>query len=335
MISARWLGSALCLILLTACGGPEPEEVSKRTSTILSSMMTDIQETTRAAGKLDTVASLLDALDRLNLLPMAETVNVTEPVPPPARESDGAGWAPEGDSREMERPDEDRADAPPCIGDRCDPVYENEQDWLDEVDAAVQELETFLDEKIFTTGNVDSSSFGSTTFIIRGEDICAQFTSRSVAVPCSSMEGESEVRCGVDYEPVEADTSDERDECVELVNSLEISLDASLEGDEGVTLALLVPGATVLILELQPGSVTLKAPLEEIRTAIEEVGLSLGEELSGLPEVMKGVIAISVVRNAPLDLTAKVAFLESIDVQGQTIWGLTYQMLMRLFAITK
>jgi len=149
---------------------------------------------------------------------------------------------------------------------------------------------------IFNDANLESSGTGSSTFLVRGASVCAARASS----------------------------------CIAEVDRLQLRLRATLAGSsdgDGVDLALSIGSSGELaVLELRPTSARLQVSLAAARAAAEalaragELELSLAE----LPQVARGVLALTLTRHAPGDLSLALSVLEAVELQG-AIRGGTYR----------
>jgi hypothetical protein len=251
------------MLTLAACGGPSPDEVRQRSSSILSEMVREAGNSIDAISQMESIRTFLDGLTAV-----------------------GWGWG---------------------SGDQAGPAAGAESK-ASNLGASASEVAARLDETlgryVFNESNLETTSHGSTTFLLRGSTICQGFT-----VSCYSASGQP-TTC------TSTSSSSSQAKCAEMVDRLQIRIVASLEGD-GVDLELQVgPGRGVFTLQLRPGSVTLKISLASARETLAHVAQVTGEDLPDLPQLMQGVIALSLIRNAPGDLTAKLSVLQAIDVAG-------------------
>ena len=269
----------LSLALITACGGPSPQEVRQRTSSVLTEMVTESSDAIEMARRIEALTAAVDGLSSLSV---------------------GLGWSSTSSPS--------KADATDSFG---------ASSGTSPADIAAQ-LDEILGRYIFADGNVESSGGGSITFLLRGSVVCSSASSLSSGgASCIGLA----TRCD-DAPATSSSTAQAKAACVELIDRLQIRIVATLVGDRGIDLELRIgPSSDIYLLQLRPGSITLKISLAAARAAVVHLATILGEELPDLPQVMEGVLSLSLTRNAPRDLTASVGVLEAVDVQGMGSTG--------------
>jgi hypothetical protein len=256
-------------LVLVACGGPPPEEVRSRTSAILADFVREAGDSAEAAKALESIKLFGDGLSALGL---------------------------------------GTADAPaPWPGSGSGSATSSSSDLRESAAEAAARLDELLGRYLFNDENLESSSLGETTFLIRGAVVCGAVTTKV----CGGSGGSFTCQ----------ESSSSRESCLQAVDRLQLRIVASLVGD-GVDLELRVGGSgTIVLLQLRRDQLTAKLYLGAARDAAQAIGALLGEELPTLPELARGVVALTLKRNAPRDLTASASIVEAIEVGGTAAGG--------------
>lgn len=259
---------------LVACGGPPPEEVRSRSSAILADFVREAGDSAEAARALESIKLFSDGLSALGV----GSADVPAPWP-------GTGSGSGGTTSSSTNLRESAA-------------------------KAAAQLDEILGRYLFNEANLESSSLGDTTFLIRGAAVCGGASATRV---CGGTSG-GPVTC--------QESSSSREHCIQAVDRLQLRIVASLVGADGVDLELRVGGSgTILLLQLRRDEITAKLYLGAARDAAQAIGALLGEELPALPEHARGVVALTLKRNAPRDLTASVGIAEAIELAGAAAGG--------------
>jgi hypothetical protein len=277
------VASMTLITVLAACGGPSPDEVRQRTSSILDEMITESADAVEVARRMEALSVALDGLSSV---------------------STALGWSSASSSSAS------KTDSTGSVGTSSG---------TSAADVAAQ-LDDILGRFVFAEGNVESTGGGSTTFLLRGSVVCG--AASSVSTSGTSCIGGTGLTTRCSDAPATSSSTQPKAECIELVDRLQIRIVATLVGERGLDLELRIgPSADIYRLQLRPGAITLKASLAGARAAVVHLATVLGEPLPDLPQVVEGVIALSLTRNAPHDLTAALSVLEAVEVQGMGSTG--------------
>ncbi|MCC6748172.1 MAG: hypothetical protein IT371_10965 [Deltaproteobacteria bacterium] len=298
-------------------GGPSPEQVRERTSMVVGRLL-------GSAGDALENARGMDALKQL----FQGTAVV---------ESHWSGGAPVTTPPGM--PPSDPMPVPVDTMGRSKDLRKGSLELAAQIDQT-------LSQTIFHPGNVESSGGGSTTFLLRGSVVCVNgggFGSGSVGraptpVPLPPMpNGDSSSGSGGNGggDDMPADSfggsddvpmgngsgsgSSKQSSCVQSVDQLQLRIVATLVEPDGVDLALRVGAGSdpIVVLELRPGSVTVRGDLAAAKAAVQQILAITGAKAPQLPTVMEGVIEASLTF-ATGSLSAKVSVLEEVRIEGTT-----------------
>lgn len=152
-------------------------------------------------------------------------------------------------------------------------------------DQAASELETFLRQRVFTEGNLETADSRSAIFRLRGEAICTDGT-------------------------YAADPG-----CVSTVNDLELRIHATKSGD-GFDYQFLVgpTRANPVTLSLRSDSAGLAFDLGGIKTAAEHIETVTGTTID-LPAVMEGAFGLAVTRLGAAHVKIALSVLSALHVR--------------------
>lgn len=193
-----------------------------------------------------------------------------------------------------------------CTGDvPCEaPVSECETDEVTTEDLAearaeledgVRELVRELSERIFSEANIESADDTSVTYLLGPDDLCDDQGSVTLTAGGETIE----------------ENSGPSAECVDEVTrtALRLRVTSPSEGNVDVTVMVTEQRFEPVVFELHQKRLAVTADLEELTQAADV----LGGDLEGL-ESLTGRVQFELVKNAPLDFSARYNVLEEVNV---------------------
>ena len=136
-----------------------------------------------------------------------------------------------------------------------------------ELEAGYEEMTDWMADHIFTSDNVESSSSGDVTYLLRGDVVCDPDLFFDDA--------------GYNH-------------CVSEVDALEIRLHAVMNGDDRLSLDILLGPDEIhpLSFTFSPEEVSATTILENVEPAVNHVADTFGEEPGTFPERLEGVVEL-------------------------------------------
>ncbi len=155
-----------------------------------------------------------------------------------------------------------------------------------DLDRQVAELRKFLEEKVFTQDNVESSGGGSTMFLIKGAPVC-KFGDLP-ALPA----------------------------CTDAVDKLQLRIRATSVAPKGLDLTFLFGAAKhePLTLRLRPDSLTFSLELAQAKLALADAGSLFGLPPT-LPRVLEGQVELKLQKNGEEDFTSTLSVVKAVHVE--------------------
>jgi hypothetical protein len=195
----------------------------------------------------------------------------------------------------------------PCVNGVCPPsdcvrepvTVDDLRQGREDMKASIDSWMKTLREKIFTKDNLESESDGGATYRLGPKSLCgsadASTTGSSAGTPASQAS---------------SDPALDQD-CVELVNRLEVRLRLTSAGGDDVDVAVLLTPETrnPATLELHSDHVGLVVNLGEIKATLD----ALGEDTGALVSLV-GKLDFELKRNAELDYSFLASVLEDVKV---------------------
>ncbi len=199
------------------------------------------------------------------------------------------------------------APEPSCeVSDAADEVDLSE--FQEELDTAVDELITTLQEEIFIASNIEEEDQDSVTYLLGPELLCG----------VSEGDSSGPVDDGSSAEPMSAGApnSDGIDpECAAEVEDAEIRLRVTspADGDLNVQLLLTDERINPISFELHQDRVGVSADLAQLQKALER----MGEDLDGLRS-MSGVLEGELIKNGERDVTLRLNVNQALKLEFET-----------------
>jgi hypothetical protein len=180
-----------------------------------------------------------------------------------------------------------------CTTDEVTP--EDLAEMRTELEDGIRELVTELTERIFSKDNVETSDDTSVTYLLGPEDLCSASESETLQSDGSVVVAEGEL------DP----------ECVDDVTraAIRLRVTSPSEGNVDVTVILTEQRFEPVVIELHEERLAVTADLDQLASSIE----ALGEDLEGL-ESLEGRVQFELVKNAPLDYSARYNVLDDVKV---------------------
>jgi|GEM_PF-6606935 hypothetical protein len=284
--------------LLTACGGPSAEEVSERTSSVLSDFIVRGGRTLNSEQNRKALKQFSEIFGQLfsSLGQSEQSINPSTSAPPPYPDDD-SGTADDGFDFDLDL-DFDLDKMIPEGGE----------------EALAAQLEQALQQAIFNEENIESSSAGKTTFLLPSELLCGGviFGDSDTAVATATPDGDWT------YPDTEGDKADETADdssCPFLRPEFSLRIDASLVGD-GIELGLRVGNSSkaLVVVVLEQSNVALRVDLEAAKELIGLVEQATGKSLDLAITEMKGVVEFSLGFSAAEGIVLGSSILEAIAV---------------------
>lgn len=167
----------------------------------------------------------------------------------------------------------------------------------------VQDSADFLEENVLIEANLESSSASSVTYRLRPESLCDQAGSQTDPAPAG----------GGDVAP-----DAEGDDCARILTDVPVRLVVSspAEGDVDVELLVGDARANPVDFRLHRDELGLTVDLAGVKAAVLELAAAMGEEVPQLPEVVAGVVDLSLRRDGPQDYTVAFSVLSAVEIAG-------------------
>lgn len=179
---------------------------------------------------------------------------------------------------------------------------------LDQVDT--QEIKRVLEQHIFHPDNVESTDGDSITFLLDGQRLCSEVGTQ--AQTCAAGPGAAEPSC----------SSAVDQDCIDVVDKLQVRITARLLGEKGVELSISLGGqGTLITITLQPDEAEVRLTLDSARQTVAHVAQVVGEPLPELPEAMSGAVSAALKINGPQDVTLKLGVPSTVRVKGSVDQG--------------
>lgn len=180
-----------------------------------------------------------------------------------------------------------------CTTDEVTP--EDLAEMRTELEDGIRELVQELSERIFNEENVETSDDTSVTYLLGPEDLCAALEAGDVLSDGTVVESAG------GFDP----------ECVDDVTraAIRLRVTSPSEGNVDVTLILTEQRFEPVVFELHQERLAVTADLDQLTSSIE----ALGEDLEGL-ESLEGRVQFELVKNAPLDYSARYNVLDDVKV---------------------
>jgi hypothetical protein len=259
--------AVLSMAGLWACGAPvSPKEVAHRTGVKAATLLREANESARSMNQSTSVASLVDSLNVLragfNSVPLAG----------------GSSCAPGSDGC--------YAPIPLAFAHPAAPASAT-------VDDATTQLVEFLENRVFTDENLESSAGGSAIFFLSGDDVCTD--GKSAPAPA----------------------------CLEQVDRMELRVRATPGPNDAMDLTVLIgpDRREPLTFKVRDDSLAVVLDLGEVRAAAEFLAAAEGQS-NPLP-LMSGELELGLRKNADQDFTLGLSVLKDVSIVATDASGAT------------
>lgn len=183
-----------------------------------------------------------------------------------------------------------------------------ESDASADFDEAAAEIAEFLETKIFTDANVESSGDGYAVFLIPGAALCEREQCDYVCDAAGCVDACETV--------VDA-------ECAQSVDTIEVRIKATAVGDDGVDLALWIGPSKFepIVLQLRPDSIATEVELGDVKQAVELIAELNGEPLTDMPSVFEGRLRLALMVHGEQDVEVEAGVVHAVHVVAAGTYG--------------